>query len=77
MRREVHNRPAMFRLLLAALVITIAVTLLSLAVRSLIETTAVARQKVGPVTLGKTPMQRLCFVLLVALIFYAAIWGSG
>ncbi|QFU09305.1 hypothetical protein PARPLA_02271 [Rhodobacteraceae bacterium THAF1] len=65
------------RLLLTALVAAIAVALLSLAVRAVGRTAQSVRAATGPRPLGETPMQRLSFVLLCALIFYAAIWGAG
>ncbi|SFG53166.1 hypothetical protein SAMN04488020_102465 [Palleronia marisminoris] len=67
----------MARLLLAALVIAIVVTLVSMAVRQLTDTASTARARLRDLPLGESPMQRLSFVLLVALIFYAAIWGAG
>lgn len=67
----------MARLLLAALVIAIVVTLVSMAVRQLTDTVSTARARLRDLPLGESPMQRLSFVLLVALIFYAAIWGAG
>ena len=56
--------------------IAIAVTLFSMAARALGRTASSARAATGS-TLGKSPMQRLSFVLLCALILYAAIWGAG
>ncbi len=67
----------MLRLLIATLVLAIAVALVSMAVRSLAQTAGAARNRVRSASLGETPMQRLSFVLLVALIFYAAIWGAA
>jgi hypothetical protein len=67
----------MYRLLLAALVLAVAAALLSMAVRALAESLGSARARAGLAELGDTPMQRLSFLLLVALIFYAAIWGAG
>ena len=67
----------MARLLLAALVIAIVVALVSMAVRQLTDSVSHARARVRDLPLGERPMQRLSFVLLVALIFYAAIWGAG
>ncbi len=67
----------MLRLLLATLVLAIATALVSLAVRSLAETVGSVQPRMRLAALGETPMQRLSFVLLVALIFYAAIWGAG
>ena len=67
----------MARLLLAALVIAIVVTLVSMAVRSLGDTASHARARLRTLPLGESPMRRLSFVLLVALIFYAALWGAG
>ncbi|WP_375261057.1 hypothetical protein [Palleronia sp.] len=67
----------MARLLLAALVIAIVLVLVSTAVRQLTETASNVRARVRNLPLGERPMQRLSFVLLVALIFYAAIWGAG
>ncbi|CAM4392460.1 hypothetical protein [Palleronia rufa] len=79
------------RLLLTALVAALVAALIALAARSLAEAgrglrgrLAGAQDADGTGTgrtarnrLGETPMQRLSFVLLVALIFYAAIWGAG
>ena len=67
----------MARLLLAALVIAIVVALVSIAVRSMADTTTAARARLRALPLGESPTQRLSFVLLVALIFYAAIWGAA
>lgn len=67
----------MARLLFAALVIAIVVALVSMAVRSVADTTTGARARLRDLPLGQSPMQRLSFVLLVALIFYASIWGAG
>ncbi|SPJ23804.1 hypothetical protein [Palleronia abyssalis] len=65
------------RLLLTALVLALVVALVSLALRSLGQVATDARARLRQAPLGETPMQRLSFVLLVALIFYAAIWGAG
>ena len=67
----------MARLLLAALVIAIFLALVSMAVREFGNTVSTARASLRDLPLGESPMQRLSFVLLVALIFYAAIWGAG
>ena len=66
------------RLLLAALVIALVVYLLAHALRAVRETASGVRSRAAALpSLGETPMQRLSFVLLVALIFYAAIWGAA
>lgn len=68
----------MSRLLLAALVLAIAAALLSMAARLFARSVrAAGSPRGGLAILGDTPMQRLSFVLLVALVFYAAIWGAG
>ena len=69
------------RLLLTALIAAIVVALMAMALRSLGRTAEVVRERtaarLGPHPLGETPMQRLSFVLLCALILYAAIWGAA
>lgn len=67
----------MSRLLLTALLAAIIVALVALSARLLARSAAVARDRLPPAPLGETPMQRLSFVLLVAVIAYAAIWGGG
>ncbi len=65
------------RLLLATLVLALAAWLLAAGVERLARTLSTVRGGPRLAALGATPMQRLSFVLLVALIFYAAIWGAG
>ncbi len=65
------------RLIFTALVLATALALLVLAVERLARLAATLRSAPRLAALGATPMQRLSFVLLVSLIFYAAIWGAG
>ncbi len=67
----------MLRLLIAALGLSIALALAALAVERLVRLAGAVRAGPRLAALGATPMQRLSFVLLVALVFYAALWGAG